>query len=64
MTTTTLVVKKLDCGFGPIDRAWVLLADGNPLMIGDHGCVAPTKAAAIAEAHARVADDIGYRFDS
>jgi len=60
----TLTVKKLNCGFGPARNAWVLLADGNPLMIGTNGCVARTKTAAITEAHARVAADPGYRFDS
>lgn len=41
------------CGPG-----WVLLdPDGSPLMIGDHGCVAPRKMDAVAEGMKRVEED-------
>lgn len=52
-------VAKLDSGCGPVEGAWTLTGpDGDALMIGDHGGVAPTQWEAVAEGLARIAADL------
>lgn len=44
--------------FNDPDGGWCLLdSDGANLMIGDHGCVAPTQWEAVAEGLSRIAQD-------
>ena len=51
-------VEPLDSGHGPAPGAWILRdPDGSPLMIGSHGCVAPTQWEAVAEGLTRIDRD-------
>jgi hypothetical protein len=51
-------VELADCGMGPVPGSWVLLdPDGDCLLIGDHGMIAPTQWEAVAEGLHRLEEE-------